>query len=495
MICISIYQESRRFALVDMLNAARQCDLLEVRLDRFGKSPEIGELLQAKPKPIIFSCRRPRDGGGWDGSEDERLALLRQCIISKADYVEIEEDVADQIRPFPGCKRVISYTNLEATPADIGEIYGRMQTKKPDIIKLVVKAGTPEEVWPLVQILNKPPVPTVVVGLGKAGIMLTILARRMGSPWTYAALERGMEAYAEQPSVAMLKDVYRYQDIGNTTRFTGVTGFGDREYLLTALLNESFARFKMPNRVLPLEVGNVRIFQKVIEAVKMTTVVVDREHRVSLVPIAAQLQGSAERLQLVDVLAQQNDAWHGFYLSDRALVGALESTLRTKHGTPANESPLKGRSVMLVGVDETTRAVGQRLAKSGAVLIIASRNRDAAHRLAQELQCRFIMFEGIYSTLHDVLVMCSEEPFATRGTKDGDLNLRYLKSGMTVMDLTAGMRRTPLLKEAELRNCGVVSAKTVVLELALQYAKLFSGKDPDRKPLQTLLDGLVQDDD
>ena len=45
MICISIAQESRRLALADMLNAARQCDLLEVRLDRFGKAPDLGELL------------------------------------------------------------------------------------------------------------------------------------------------------------------------------------------------------------------------------------------------------------------------------------------------------------------------------------------------------------------------------------------------------------------------------------------------------------------
>jgi 3-dehydroquinate dehydratase/shikimate dehydrogenase len=101
MICISINQESRRLALADMLNASRQCDLLEIRLDRFGKAPDLSELLSAKPRPVIMSCRRPRDGGHWEGSEEERLALLRQCIISKADYVEIELDVADQIRRFP----------------------------------------------------------------------------------------------------------------------------------------------------------------------------------------------------------------------------------------------------------------------------------------------------------------------------------------------------------------------------------------------------------
>src|SRR3954471_17965587 len=146
-ICISIAQESRLMALADMLNAARQCDLLEVRLDRFGKAPDVGELLAVKPKPVIMSCRRMKDGGEWQGSEEERLALLRQCIISKADYVEIELDVADQIRKFPPSQRVISYTNLRETPSDIQEIYDEAKNKRPDVIKLVTLARTPEEAW------------------------------------------------------------------------------------------------------------------------------------------------------------------------------------------------------------------------------------------------------------------------------------------------------------------------------------------------------------
>src|SRR6266404_9435520 len=106
-----------------MLNAARQGDLLEVRLDRFGKAPDLGELFTHKPKPVIMSCRRPQDGGAWDGSEDERLAILRQCIISKADYVEIELDAADQIRKFPPSQRVIAYTNLHEVPKDLEDVY------------------------------------------------------------------------------------------------------------------------------------------------------------------------------------------------------------------------------------------------------------------------------------------------------------------------------------------------------------------------------------
>src|SRR6266700_1925648 len=160
MICISINQESRRLALADMVNAGRQCDLIEIRLDRFAQPADVGELLTAKQKPVIMTCRRSQDGGHFSGSEEERLALLRHCIISKVEYVEIELDVADQIRPFPGVQRVISYTNLAETPSDIADIYNQARSKQPDVIKLTTLARTPEEAWPLVQIVAKASIPT-----------------------------------------------------------------------------------------------------------------------------------------------------------------------------------------------------------------------------------------------------------------------------------------------------------------------------------------------
>jgi 3-dehydroquinate dehydratase/shikimate dehydrogenase len=495
MICISIAQESRRFALVDMLNAASQCDLLEVRLDRFGKAPEITELLEAKPKPVIMSCRRPRDGGAWDGSEEERLALLRQCIISKADYVEIELDVADQVRKFPPAKRVISYTNTDSTPPDIAAIYAEAQRKSPDVIKLVTRAHTPEEAWPLVQILARPALPTVVVGLGKPGIMLSVLAKKMDSPWTYAALERGMEAYPEQPTVHDLEHVYHYGAINRSTRLVGVTGFSDRATLSVALLNAAFAHLKLPTRCLPLEVGNMRLFRKVLEAVKLPSAIIDEEHRGDILEMATELEPRAQQAQAADVIVHQADKWHGFHLFDRAAVAALENALRAK--TPA-EKPLAGRTVMLAGVNGTTRVLGHRILKHGGIPVIASRQRQAAQDLAQELQCRQVQFEAVYSTLHDVLIRCCEEPLtgtAAAGGRSAGLHTGYLKAGMAVMDLTAPTRKSPLLREAEQRGCLVVAPTQVLLEQVLRQVKLVTGQEAPREPLQDVLGELFHEDE
>jgi 3-dehydroquinate dehydratase / shikimate dehydrogenase len=480
MICISINQESRRFALVDMLNAAPQCDLLEIRLDRFGKAPELGELLAKKPKPVIMSCRRPQDGGAWDGTEEERLALLRQCIISKADYVEIELDVADQIRRFPPAQRVISYTNLQETPADIADIYEQAQKKNPDVIKLVTLARTPEEAWPLVQILAKPRVPTVVVGLGKPGIMLSILGKRIGAPWTYAALERGMEAYPGQATVSDLNNVYHYPAIGKGTRFIAVTGFEDREYITTAVLNAVLAHLELPVRCLPMGVGNVRLFRKVMEAVKLAGAVVDPDNQKAVLEIAAQLHASAQQAQAADVLLFKDSAWHGYNTACQTLLHGLVRTIKNKTGS---DHPLRGRMVVIVGLNAMARSLAGEIQRHGGSVILATHRPKAGQQLAQELGCRYIQFEALYSTMHDVLILCEEEKDAVPGRSTG-VHAGYLKAGMTVMDATATSRRSPLLQQAFDRGCNVVEPRELLLDQIDMQARLITGKQPPRAVIE-----------
>jgi len=518
MICISINQESRRLALADMVNAGRQCDLIEIRLDRFAKPADVGELLTAKQKPVIMTCRRSQDGGHFSGSEEERLALLRHCIISKVEYVEIEMDVADQIRPFPGAKRVISYTNLRETPADLAEIYEEARTKNPDVIKIMTLARTPEEAWPLVQILAKPALPTVAVGLGRPGLMLSVLGKKMGSPWTYAALERGMEAYPGEPTVHALQSVYHYPAIERNTRLIGVTGFTELEYVTVGILNAAMLQLDISARCLPLGVGNSRLFRKVMEAVHLAAVVVDEPNRHALLDIPAELDSAARQCESVDLLLPHDQKWHGYNLLCRAAVAALEATVRdsvqTTHHSPftthssSSDKPLEGRTVMVVGVNATARALAYGIKKRGGALIIASHNRQAAHALAQQLDCRFVQFEALYTTMHEIIVICDEQgaahevsgparPLTTvRGssslTARQPVHSGYLRSGMTVMDLTQLPRKSQFLREAQSRDCRVVEPRQILLELALLQIHLIAGQECPRERLQDVLTELVE---
>lgn len=474
MLCISINSESRRLALVDMFNAARQCDLLEVRLDRFGKAPEIGEILANKPKPVIMSCRRTQDGGFFEDTEQERLAILRQCIISKADYVEIELDVADDIRRFPPSQRVICYTNLKETPPDILDIYEEAKTKSPDVIKLTTLARTPEEAWPLVQILAKAAVPTVVVGLGKAGVMLSLLGKKIGAPWAYAALERGMEAYPGQATVHDLTTIYRIGDIDRNTRFVAVTGFGAMELCTAAALNAALVHAQMPFRCLPMGVGNVKLFRKVMDAVKLGAAVIDTEHQAQIVDIGAELHGMAKQTKAADLLIYKGEVWHAFHNACSVWIAALTEAMKAKSGA---DNPIKDRIIVVVGLTGPARILAAEIQRQGGNAIIASYQKKAGIQLAQELGCRFVLFEALYSTMHDTLIVCDEEKDPTAKGRQG-VHSGYLKAGMTVMDLTAGLNRSKLLHDAADRGCQVVEPRKMFLQLLEQHARSLTGKQP-----------------
>ena len=482
MICISINQESRRLALVDMLNAGRSADVLEVRLDRFGKAPDVGELLQHKPKPVIMSCRRGRDGGYWEGSEAERLAILRQCIISKADYVEIELDVADDIRRFPPSQRVISYTNLQETPPDILDIYDEAKSKSPDVIKLVTLTRTPEEAWPLVQILAKATVPTVVVGLGKPGVMLALLGMRLGAPWIYAALEHGMEAYPGQPTIDDLHTIYRLQDVSKQTRFVGVTGFGPREIVTVATLNAALVQSESAYRCLPMPIGDVKVFRKVMDAAKLGAVIVDADHQQDIVGVGVELHGPAKQTQAADVLIHKADAWHAFDTAAATWIEALQRVLATKY-SPAN--PFKDRFVLIVGLNAAARTLAGEVQRRGGNAILASFRKKLGQQTAQQLGCRFVQFEALYSTLHDVLVICEEEKDEDAKKPGGaSIHAGYLKPGMVVMDLTAALAPSALLREAAERGCLTVPPRELLFEQLEQQARLLTGKAPPRATLE-----------
>ncbi len=472
MICISIFQESRRLALVDLYNAGPQCDLIEVRLDRFEHSVDLPALMAAKPKPVILTCRRAEDGGEWQGKEDERLALLRQAVVAKADYVEIELDAADKIRRFGPAKRVIAYSNLLETPDDLAEIYEQALAKDPDVVKLVVPARTPEEAWALIPILAKPPVPTVVMGLGPSGIMLTILARKVGAPWTYAALERGMEAYYGQPTVADLGRVYRYGEIERGTKLVGVTGFEEWSRLTVELLNAALAGAGQPVRCLPLAVGDLRLFRRVLDAAKLTGAVLDPEHRSVGRSVATDLDPAAEQADAVDFLKRDGDKWHGQNIFCKAAFAALEAT-----------RALRGRPVMVVGTEGLARPMATAVRDAGGNPIVAAKDREAAHRLAEAVGCRFVKIEAVYSTLHDVLVRCD----------DTELHPGYLKAGMTVLDLTSGPRPSALVREAQQRGCQVVSPGQLLVEQVARQAEAITGQEVSRGPLLEVFNSRTQE--
>jgi 3-dehydroquinate dehydratase/shikimate dehydrogenase len=310
-----------------------------------------------------------------------------------------------------------------------------------------------------------------VVGLGKPGVMLAILSRKLGAPWVYAALERGFESFPGQPTVDDFLKIYRLQDIQKNTRLIGVTGFGDREQITVATLNAVFAHQNLPFRCLPLGVGNMKTFRKIMEACKLAGAVIDAEIQAKILEIQPELHGVAKETQAADVLIYKNESWHGMHTAAQAWTEALKNALKKRYPV---DNPLKDRFVLLAGLTGAAQVIAREVQRQGGNAIIASGNKKASSAVAAAIGCRYVGFEALYATMHDVLVACDEEKDEKTGK--GGIHPGYLKPGMTVMDLTAGARVSELLKGAQMRGCEIVDPLTLLIESLQLQAKTLTGK-------------------
>ncbi len=170
MICVSITPEHRTLARVDLLNAAREADMVELCVDRLSASADLSSLLSGVSKPVIVSCRRPQDGGSWAGTEEERFGILRQAMFSGAAYVEFESDIAREFPRAGSAKRIISFTSLRKPLENMSAMIDEAASLSGDVVKFTWPTPTLDAAWPLLAaVTRKHALPVVGMGIGAAG--------------------------------------------------------------------------------------------------------------------------------------------------------------------------------------------------------------------------------------------------------------------------------------------------------------------------------------
>src|SRR5205085_7115083 len=166
-ICVVIGRTRHKMVQIEIQEAAKRgARMIELRLDFLAKAPDFKRLLADKPCALVATVRRPQDGGRWAGAEDERRMLLRQAIVAGFDWVDLESDVADEIRRFREVKRIVSYHNLREVPADLEQIYEHMCQQDADVVKIAVSAQQPSDNLRVLNLIKKSSRPTVAFCMG-----------------------------------------------------------------------------------------------------------------------------------------------------------------------------------------------------------------------------------------------------------------------------------------------------------------------------------------
>ncbi|WP_339728572.1 type I 3-dehydroquinate dehydratase [uncultured Gimesia sp.] len=474
MICISVTPESRNFAKVDILNAASQSDLVELCLDRLIKTPDIEDLISGFETPILVSCRRPEEGGQFKGTDSERIQLLKQAIIAEPAYIEFDLETAKQIPRFGKTKRVISYTSLKKPLSQVDDIFDEMAEAKADIIKFTWPTPTLQTAWPLLAAISqKREIPVVGLGLGAAGITFSLLGIKYGSPWIYAALEKGMEAFEGQPTLAELDEVYHHRSISAKTRFIGVAGLGVAERRTIEIFNNASEQLGLDYTCLPLVINDFKQVHKMLGILKIRSLVVSPRLGEFILPLAEHLEESSEQTGYGDLQLKQSDGWHAYDTVRRSAIKSLEA--KFEGNTTRTDNIFQRKNILVLGQSGLTKAIVYSLSQQGAVVSVASGNDRAAQGIARKFDIRYVPFANLYDTLSDVVIQT--DPDLKLGHGKGDFNPAYLRERMTVMDLSQLPEETDLIREAKSRGCEVVCVDEIYRKQLNQIFKAITGQE------------------
>jgi len=222
MICIPVAATTNEEALERMAAAFRLADLVELRIGGIG-GVDLKRLLSARKGPVIVTARRREEGGSFEGSETERIALLCEAVRLEADFVDLELSthailagtLLEEIRRGGDRTRlIVSHHDFERTPPyrTLQGICGRCVGRGADIAKIATFARSMEDnirILRLVGWAQRKGHPLIAHCMGETGRVSRVTAPLFGSYLAFASLDEGQETAPGQFTAPEMREILR----------------------------------------------------------------------------------------------------------------------------------------------------------------------------------------------------------------------------------------------------------------------------------------------
>ena len=341
-------------------------DLIELRLDTV-RDPDVAAVLAGRTRPVILTCRAKWEGGGFDGSEAERKALLRQALELGAEYVDIEwragfDDLVAEFAP----RVVLSSHDFDGVPTDLHGQATAMVATGAGVVKIAVKASALCDCVTLLELSRSfaPDQQFVLIAMGDAGLATRVLARRFGSAWTYA----GQLGNIGQVTARLLIEQFRFRAIGPSTGLYGLTGYPIGHSVSPAMHNAAFGATGIDGVYLPLPAASVDDFIAFARAFGVKGASVTIPHKVALFDKVDEVDDLSRAVGALNTIRMDGEQWRA---RNTDVAGFLQPL---RHGQLLRS----GLRASIVGAGGSARAVAIGLASEGAAVTVHARDASKA---------------------------------------------------------------------------------------------------------------------
>jgi 3-dehydroquinate dehydratase/shikimate dehydrogenase len=453
-------------------------DLLELRVDRLNvrEAGLAGRLPGRVGSPVILTVRRTREGGKFDGSEQERHALLSRLAESGFAYIDLEEDFDApdlQARVTGRGGRVIrSMHDFTGVPADLARRVTGLAHHPDEIPKAAL---LPKDSADLVRLLSAftdlKGVEKILLGMGDRGFPTRVLAPRLGSFLCYTSAACA-QAAAGQVDPLTLENTYNFRSITPRTQVYGVIGSPIMHSLSPLIHNRGFAAIGFDAVYLPFLVNDLDGFWAVADSLEIKGLSVTVPHKQAVI---SRLSG---RDQLVEstgacntmTRAQGRGPWQGTNTDVEGFLSPLRAAL-------GGVMP-RGLSATVIGAGGAARAVVHALKSDGARVLVLNRTVDRGRELADAFSVSYAGLDeaGFLQArdFGDLIVQTTSAGMSPNIEADPAPGLTF--SGKEVVyELLYAPPTTAFLRRALAAGCRVVRGRKMLVGQAMEQFRLFTG--------------------
>jgi 3-dehydroquinate dehydratase/shikimate dehydrogenase len=449
-------------------DAATFADLVEVRLDLVDRPDPLGAL-EGRRRPVLVTCRASWEGGGFQGSEEERERILSDAQNAGAEFVDVEaraEFVSTITRRRRGRGIVLSLHAFDEQPSDLLDRGRAMRSTGAEIVKIAIQAKCLGDVLPLMELGSRSDFSDpdgmdghVLLAMGQPGVITRVLAARLGNRWTYA----GDGVAPGQMPAARLLGEFGFRRIRPDAKLYGVVGNPIAHSLSPVMHNAGFSALGLNAVYVPLEASDVDDFVSFAKETRMAGASITAPFKVGMLTKVDETDEMARRVGAVNTLVVRDGRWIG---ANTDVDGFL---------TPlAGRIALKGTRATVLGAGGAARAVAVALGSQGTAVTVCARQANAAKDVAT-LAGGAVGAWPPRPGSWDVLINATSS--GSGGPADDPMDGVPL-DGEIVFDLVYVPARTPLLDRAAREGCLTIGGLEMLVAQAERQFELWTGYRP-----------------
>jgi 3-dehydroquinate dehydratase / shikimate dehydrogenase len=485
-ICVSLTEETMAGLMDRMEELAGIADLFEIRAD-LVLDLDLLTLMRVKTKPLLLTCLPVVEGGRWQDDDPQRRLMLLEAVKRGFDYVDVNfrSKYLDVMMEKSGRGLVVSYHDLDGTPADLDSLYGQMADCGADVVKIAVSPHSVSDVGRLLgfarRVAQRGGPPLIALAMGPLGVITRVTAGRYGAPFTFASAAEGAEAAPGQIPAALMADLYRVRSVTPATRVYGVLGSDVARSLSPVLHNRAFEARQLDAVYVPLQAEALEPFVHALPALDLAGFSVTRPYKVGILEHLDVVEEASAVCGSVNTVVVKNGSLQGSTTDGAGVLIPLRK--RTE---------VKGKSVVIVGSGGAARAAALALRRKGARVTILGRDLAKAGDAAQAAGCAHGALKDLGTYPWDILLNAT--PLGSVASPDlTPVPARLHRPGTIAFDMVYDPLATRFLREAQAAGCTIIDGLEMLLSQAIVQFEAWTGLEAPVDAMKSAALFLVQE--